>query len=756
MKFRRFRFAFLLIVLTTCIGWILAWPQTQQSPQAQPAAEGSTPTIKTETRLVLVDTVVTDKKGNYIRDLTQKDFRVWEDNKEQIVKTFSAETDASAPSGEQRHYLILFFDNSTMNMTDQSQARAAALKFLDGNTGANRYIAIVNFGGTLQVAQNFTTDAERLKQAVRNISFSASSPNAGAASAQPVQTLPAGIPQVGNVQTNFGVRTLLLALRNMAKGLASVPGRKTLVLLSAGFPLNPADPNLPEQMSELTAAIDSCNKANVAIYPIDVRGLTTPLSAAPELQIFPDASGGRLVSATLNFSDNGDSPPSHLLYVQKGGSGGGGGAGGGGHGGATGGTGASGGRTSSGTSSGSRTNTAGSSSTSSVLNAPYSAAHTLVPQMSNGTDARQVLYELAQGTGGFVIVNTNDLLGGLQKIAQEQTRYYLLGYTPPESDEGSCHTLRVKVDRGDTVVRSRTGYCNVRPTDLLAGKPVEKQLENQATGSQPGNIAASMLAPYFYTSANTARVNLAIEIPSSAIKFSKEKGKMHAEINVLGLAYKQDGTVAARFSDNVDLTFDGKSEVEEFAKKPYHYENQFEIASGQYDLKVAFSSGGESFGKLEMPLLVDAYDTKQFGLSALALSKELHPLSQVSSGLDAALLEDRTPLVAQGVQIVPAGSDHFKKSDPATFYIEIYDPLLTSATPPNVRVEIRVIDRKTGEQKVQLGGPAPGVKAGDPVIALGVKLPMDKLAPGSYRLELKAADSAGNSTAARTADFEVE
>jgi hypothetical protein len=376
--------------------------------------------------------------------------------------------------------------------------------------------------------------------------------------------------------------------------------------------------------------------------------------------------------------------------------------------------------------------------------------------MSSGTDPRQVLYELAQGTGGFVIVNTNDLLGGLQKIAQEQTQYYLLGYTPPASDEGSCHTLRVKVDRGDTAVRARSGYCNVRPTDLLAGKPEEKQLENQATGPQPGNIAASMLAPYFYTSANTARVNLAIEIPASAIKFAKEKGKMHAEINVLGLAYKPDGTVGARFSDNVDLTFPGKSEVEEFAKKPYHYENQFEVASGQYNLKVAFSSGGERFGKLEMPLVVDPYDGKQFGMSALALSKELHPLSQVSSGLDAALLEDRTPLVAQGMQIVPAGSDRFKKSDLATFYVEIYDPLLTTSTPPKVRIQMRVVDRKTGEQKVDVGGPAPGVRAGDPVIALGVKLPMDKLAPGSYRLELKAADSAGNSTPARTADFEVE
>ena len=34
---------------------------------------------------MLVDSVVTDKHGSYIRDLTQKDFRVWEDDKEQQV-----------------------------------------------------------------------------------------------------------------------------------------------------------------------------------------------------------------------------------------------------------------------------------------------------------------------------------------------------------------------------------------------------------------------------------------------------------------------------------------------------------------------------------------------------------------------------------------------------------------------------------------------------------------------------------------------
>ncbi|MDR3721451.1 MAG: hypothetical protein P4L00_07605, partial [Candidatus Acidoferrales bacterium] len=41
--------------------------------------------IPTETRQVLVDAVVTDKKGNYVSDLSASDFRVWEDDKEQAI-----------------------------------------------------------------------------------------------------------------------------------------------------------------------------------------------------------------------------------------------------------------------------------------------------------------------------------------------------------------------------------------------------------------------------------------------------------------------------------------------------------------------------------------------------------------------------------------------------------------------------------------------------------------------------------------------
>jgi hypothetical protein len=301
----------------------------------------------------------------------------------------------------------------------------------------------------------------------------------------------------------------------------------------------------------------------------------------------------------------------------------------------------------------------------------YSQPRQIVPDIPNVADNQQILYELAQGTGGFVIVNTNDLLGGLQKIANDQARYYVLGYTPAESTEGSCHTLHVKVGRGGTEVRARSGYCNERPTDLLAGNPIEKGLESRVTGEMAGNVSAVMQAPFFYTSANTARVNLTIDIPSNALKFEKVKGKEHSAVNVLGIAYKQDATIAARFSDTVNLDFDDKKQLEEFEKRPFHYENQFGVASGQYDLKVVFSSGNESFGKLQLPLVIDPYDGKQLSMSGVVLSNDMQRVSDLSTGLDSELLADRTPLVVQNMRLVPSASNRFKKTDNAAIYTSL-------------------------------------------------------------------------------------
>ena len=107
-----------------------------------------------------------------------------------------------------------------------------------------------------------------------------------------------------------------------------------------------------------------------------------------------------------------------------------------------------------------------------------------------------------------------------------------------------------------------------------------------------------------------------------------------------------------------------------------HYQTQFDVAAGQYRLKVVFNSGGQSFGKLESPLNIDPYDNSKFGISSIALSRELHKVSDLDVSLDAALLEDHTPLVSMGMELVPYGSNTFGKAGPAAAYLEVYEPLL--------------------------------------------------------------------------------
>jgi VWFA-related protein len=738
---------------TTCSPWLVILflgAISSVNAQQTPPPSGPAAVIHTEAREVLVDTIVTDKHGNYIHDLTIKDFRVWEDDKEQPIKSFSYAADPASPASHQKHYLVLFFDDSTMDVGDQARARIAAGQFIDANAGPDQYMAIVDFGGTLRIAQNFTQDAARLKKVASSVKFSSVSPNDAA------QVASLGLPPVLSSEAEFGVRTVVLALRSLAKSLATVPGRKSVVFLTAGFQVT------PELESEVTAAIDACNKANVAIYPIDVRGLTTGINLGPRASNSESEhiARGKLQAASLRWT--GSTPKyggAHLVYVgQRGGAGGGGprGGGAGGGGGPRAGSGGVGPRAGGG---GGAPRAAGPVGGFGRPGTPgiYQPRPIVPPLMTSAAANQQVLHQLAQGTGGFVIVNSNDLLGGMQKVSQEQSQYYILGYEPPESDDGSCHTLKVKVNRGGTMVRARSGYCNVKPIDLLAGKPIEKELESRANGGDAG-VAASMRLPFFYTSPNTARVDLAIEMPASAIKTEKEKGKYKGAINVLGIAYKPDGSVGARFSDTADLEFDGKKEFEEFTKHPYHYENQFDIAAGTYTLKVAFSSGGESFGKLEAPLTIDPYDQKHFTISGVAFSRQMLPLSSITAGIESDLIADKKPLVAQGLQFVPSGTNQFKKSETIAAYLEVYDPLLAGENPPKIGLEVSLIDRKTGKEDIRaaITNTAEAIKAGNPVVPLALKVPVEKLDPGSYRLDLRAVDSAGNATAVRSAEFDLQ
>ena len=211
----------------------------------------------------------------YSTDLKKEDFKVYEDNKEQSITSFSSGSDAAVQNASnQRHYLILFFDTSSMEMADQMQARNAATKFIESNTNPDALMAVVNFGGSLQIRQNFTANAELLKAAVSGSSVPHIDSNAPSNDGGDHRH--AGLDQ----QCGGRPRSAIHA------ALPSQPGQEPAwdfrtqdgYSFSAGFPLD------AERMSELTATIDTCNKANVAIYSLDVRGLVanSPGGKPPE------------------------------------------------------------------------------------------------------------------------------------------------------------------------------------------------------------------------------------------------------------------------------------------------------------------------------------------------------------------------------------------------------------------------------------------------------------------------------------------
>jgi VWFA-related protein len=760
-----------------------------QDTQGQEKAPVNTGTvIKTETRLVVVDAVVTDKKDNYVKDLKQKDFKVFEDGKDQSIKTFSYEADPMSPLNNQKHYLVLFFDNSTMDLADQARAREAAEKFIDKNTGPNRLMAIVNFSGNLEMAQNFTDDADRLRQVVHGIKLPSMSTNPNNGGAR--------LPGLAG----FGARNMILGIQSLAKGMADVPGRKILVLLTAGLPLT------TEVRYDIEAAVSVCNKANVAIYPIDVRGLFTvsPSIMGPGTGRGRGPGGGgggggaalqtpsRVKTALLALAD-GLRPPiqtaaftNSFAESEQAGKGGGGGAppsgggaptgggapsGGAGSGGAGGarpgagspGTGNSGTGTGTGRTGGvptSGTNAGGSRGGGGGTPAPAVNPNTgmrmgnpnIIPPFPPFAGAsQQALYMLADGTGGFVIVNNNDLLGGLEKIGAEQNQFYIIGYSPNESAEGSCHTLNVKVEHGYKV-RSRSGYCNVKNADLLSGKPTELQLETRIQGAEPGDLVApGPQVTYFFTGPDTARVDLAMDLPSDKLKFEKVKGKLHSDINILGLAYKSDGTIGARFSDTLKLEAEDKKEAEKVTEKPLHYQAQFDAASGDYTFKIAFTAnGGADFGKVQVPLDIEPFDGKELRMSSVLLSTNVHKIGLEDLSIEADLVEGRTPFIAvsgqTSFQVTPTGKLSFKKTDSVACYVEAFEPLIATTDQVKLGIQMKILD-KTGEMKLDSGTVEVSnfIRKGNPTVPIALKVPVDKLDAGTYKLEVTVLDSAGKS-----------
>jgi len=91
-------------------------------------------------------------------------------------------------------------------------------------------------------------------------------------------------------------------------------------------------------------------------------------------------------------------------------------------------------------------------------------------------------------------------------------------------------------------------------------------------------------------------------------------------------------------------------------------------------------------------------------------------------------------------------------------YVEIYDAQLQAPAAPNLYLEMKVFDQKTGEPKIGTGVRPVDSPVRSDYLAIPIVWEMEvaKLPPGNYRLEAQASDATGNKTPWRTTTFSVE
>jgi VWFA-related protein len=605
--------------------------------------------LKTESRLVLVDAVVTGKKDEPIHGLTAKDFRVFEDGKEQTITGFQTHTGPATPGISQQQHFVLLFDgrpNRWESADDQKWIQQAAARFVADNAGPNRLMSVAYYTpGCMTIATQFTTDVGQLQKSL---------------GVWPSMT------RCGHVPDPYGdVRARNYS--QLAKDLAQVPGHKVVALFAAHVP----------------APVNAANQK-----PQPPPRIVSQKNQRPSRRSSP-------LERNATLSD----PKGMQLDFRK----------------------------------------------SDVSVYPVEG------QVGAKTPAWAL--SLADATGGHELNRGNDVVAVFNILAREQDESYTLAYVPKDSPEGSCHPLKVTVDLSDVKVRGRNLYCNVREASLASASPLENELANLPASR--ANTAASASAPFFYETSGEVRVDLTIEIRSPVLNPTEANGKLHASMDVLGLAYNLAGAVAARFSDTVRFDFDNRQQFDDFVQRPLRYEHQLKIAPGNYKFKLIFRTAKDRFGVVETPLAVEPFDAEQLSLSAIALSHDVQPISQ--EAVQEETEQGKKPLIFRGNRIAVSGSDVLSKTGVAEAYFEIYSPPAAGAEPLQLTMHLRLLDAQSDEQKWDSGDVdlSALAKSGNPVIPVALRLPVATLPPGTYHAELTVKDSA-DGEAARSIEFRVE
>jgi VWFA-related protein len=288
----------------TLLAFLLSFPV---APQQQP--DPDSPLIRVTVNLVQLDAIVTDKSGQVITDLTAADFDILQDGKSRKITRFAYIPIQSGPAPrppkkldpnaipipppsykpeQVRRTIVLVVDDLALSFESMYYVRDAIKKFTSTLQPGDR-VAMMRTGSGAGAFQSFTTDHAQINQLADTLRWNfRSRTGSGLPGPANEEEEDSDSPDEEMMNRSASLGSMG-ALQWMIEGLAPVPGRKSIVLLSEGFKLSTRNQGADVLNGVLTDPLrrltDQASRAGVVIYAIDPRGLQPlTLTAADDVR----------------------------------------------------------------------------------------------------------------------------------------------------------------------------------------------------------------------------------------------------------------------------------------------------------------------------------------------------------------------------------------------------------------------------------------------------------------------------------------
>jgi VWFA-related protein len=366
--------------------------------------------------------------------------------------------------------------------------------------------------------------------------------------------------------------------------------------------------------------------------------------------------------------------------------------------------------------------------------------------------AQQSLRSLAEDTGGYASVNSNDFTEAWTRVVSDNSNYYVLGYYPKnEKRDGRFRKIEVRVKRDGVEVRSRKGYTAPKgkaptqkpPSDAKASPELRQVLDSPVPLS--GLTLRAFAAPFKGTAPN-ASVAIGVEASGRDLSFNERDGKFVNDFEISAIAIDSQGKVrdGDRSLLNMGLKADTRARV---AQSGLRLMTRLVLPPGKYQLRVgARETGGGRLGSLNYDIVVPDFSDGKLTMSGVVIAAASQ--QAVMTAKPDEELRTLLPAPATAAREFPVG-------DTLAIFAEIYDNDLKAPHKVQIVTAVLADDGKTvfstteERESSELQGKAGGYGS-------TVQLPLKSFAPGVYVLKVEAKSSAGNDPAvAREVPFKV-